>query len=215
MDLEHNADDAGELCEEANNSNNSVNQNDSTNLKLDPDLYICTTLTEAAANHLEADVTPNTSAANQIAVQLPDGTHVLCQIISSNNLIIDESELLDCRVENGDNTFQIDSYGQGSCSSDGPIGGPSLFVDREKLFACTVDGCSRHAPSLFVDGRKRFLCNVDGCDRHYASRSSLKTHQRLHTGVRPFVCKTCAKTFNTSYSLKTHVRTHTGQRPFK
>ncbi|KAM4651622.1 zinc finger and BTB domain-containing protein 40 [Discoglossus pictus] len=88
---------------------------------------------------------------------------------------------------------------------------------------------------------KPFSCNE--CGAKFAANSTLKNHQRLHTGERPFVCKHCHMTFTQaaalsyhtkkkhsegkmyvcqycdavfaqSIELTRHVRTHTGDKPY-
>ncbi len=40
----------------------------------------------------------------------------------------------------------------------------------------------------------------------------LKAHQKIHTGVREYMCFQCEKTFITDGDLK---RIHTGEKPYK
>lgn len=61
-------------------------------------------------------------------------------------------------------------------------------------------------------GEKPFACKI--CRKEFSRRNNLKVHERSHTGVKPYVCKTCSKAFCVMSSLRVHERVHTGQMPF-
>nr|XP_032800546.1 histone-lysine N-methyltransferase PRDM9-like [Petromyzon marinus] len=62
-------------------------------------------------------------------------------------------------------------------------------------------------------GEKPFKCTV--CEKAFAQIPDLHRHQRTHTGEKPFKCTVCEKAFAQLPHLHRHQRTHTGEKPFK
>jgi len=57
-----------------------------------------------------------------------------------------------------------------------------------------------------------YICSF--CSRQFYSTSHLASHERTHTGDRPFTCDTCGKQFTQSGSLNVHRRSHDEPQPF-
>lgn len=57
-----------------------------------------------------------------------------------------------------------------------------------------------------------YKCTFVNCDKSYLYSQSLKEHQRLHTGERPYPCNLCDYKGMTSCHLRRHMCVHTGQR---
>ncbi|KAG7325090.1 hypothetical protein KOW79_011406 [Hemibagrus wyckioides] len=66
---------------------------------------------------------------------------------------------------------------------------------------------------LVHTGLRPFSCT--DCGKSFAERSSLNKHRRVHSGERPFKCQMCFKSFVMSSSLRKHERTHIPERPVR
>ncbi|KAF7217156.1 PR domain zinc finger protein 12 [Nothobranchius furzeri] len=102
-------------------------------------------------------------------------------------------------VPGTDEELQKKSRNDDLHSSDGPS-------------SCSPSSCSSSSSSSTTSsGRMR--CVI--CHRGFNSRSNLRSHMRIHTLDKPFVCRFCNRRFSQSSTLRNHVRLHTGERPYK
>uniref|UniRef100_A0A182TML8 Protein hunchback n=1 Tax=Anopheles melas TaxID=34690 RepID=A0A182TML8_9DIPT len=58
-----------------------------------------------------------------------------------------------------------------------------------------------------------YKCHI--CDRSYRNQKNLRSHLKVHEGIRAYQCEICGKNFSGSSYLVIHRRRHTGERPFK
>nr|XP_020506494.1 PR domain zinc finger protein 12 [Labrus bergylta] len=85
-------------------------------------------------------------------------------------------------------------------------------IRNEESHPCEgPSSCSPTSSSSASAGRMR--CVI--CHRGFNSRSNLRSHMRIHTLDKPFVCRFCNRRFSQSSTLRNHVRLHTGERPYK
>uniref|UniRef100_UPI00358F8D06 zinc finger protein 124-like n=1 Tax=Myxine glutinosa TaxID=7769 RepID=UPI00358F8D06 len=64
------------------------------------------------------------------------------------------------------------------------------------------------------DKRDKFHeCSV--CSKDFPTSSSLKIHERIHRGEKPYKFSVCSKVFQVYSSMKVHERIHTGEKPYK
>ena len=56
------------------------------------------------------------------------------------------------------------------------------------------------------NAKKSYDCQT--CNKSFKWRSHWKSHERIHTGERPFKCEICGKTFTRSDGLQCHKKVH-------
>jgi len=52
------------------------------------------------------------------------------------------------------------------------------------------------------------VCLHDGCEKEFKKTRNLIIHSRVHTKIRPHVCKYCTKGFTQQCNLKKHIELH-------
>ncbi|XP_028825846.1 general transcription factor IIIA, b [Denticeps clupeoides] len=63
------------------------------------------------------------------------------------------------------------------------------------------------------DPRKNFVCSFLNCKASYTKAWKLDAHLCKHTGLRPFACEDCDRSFCARRQLARHRLTHGGERP--
>ncbi|CAG7728347.1 unnamed protein product, partial [Allacma fusca] len=76
-------------------------------------------------------------------------------------------------------------------------------------FGCDTDIGKRNDKRKEVP--RGFQCSF--CNKSFRLKLTLKVHERIHTGVRPYKCPECPQAFTQSHVLTEHYRTHTGEKP--
>lgn len=61
-------------------------------------------------------------------------------------------------------------------------------------------------------GVKPYQCDI--CLKSFSINQSLMKHYKIHTDERPYSCTYCTKAFRTSYHLSNHVKRHLGAKHF-
>ena len=86
----------------------------------------------------------------------------------------------------------------------------------EKKYPCNT--CGKLFTNSSMDrhvrthtGVKPYACSI--CDKTFNQKCDRQKHERIHTGEKPFACKVCDKRLTNSSDLRKHERIHTNERP--
>uniref|UniRef100_A0A8K9Y4Z7 C2H2-type domain-containing protein n=1 Tax=Oncorhynchus mykiss TaxID=8022 RepID=A0A8K9Y4Z7_ONCMY len=128
------------------------------------------------------------------------------------------SDFLDCRESLETNLTVATHSPLHTLRDHDPLSTPMSPSDSQYLFDQVLNSNNRARVQARGGGatsgnskEKRFLCMF--CNKGFSS--SQKIHQRIHTGVKPFICTQCHMRFAHAGNLKRHQRFHTGVKPFK
>lgn len=98
--------------------------------------------------------------------------------------------------------------------------------ELQNMYKCQWDACTLKFNSLqllnehieieHVPKRQHnYTCHWYNCDKIFSQRQKLLRHIKVHTGYKPYRCKTCNRTFANQETLIQHNRTHSGEKPYK
>ncbi|XP_050672331.1 zinc finger protein 431-like isoform X2 [Leptidea sinapis] len=86
--------------------------------------------------------------------------------------------------------------------------------DADAVYSCPMclkqyaneQNLKRHYKIAHINCSKRYYCNE--CKLAFKKKHQLSSHMFRHTGIKPFSCSLCPKTFVTITEKKKHVRNH-------
>ena len=64
----------------------------------------------------------------------------------------------------------------------------------------------RRSKKTVVEPRKPFKWKCEFCGKAFISPSKLQRHSYSHSGLKPFQCNLCNKSFSQSVNLQTHIK---------
>ena len=93
-----------------------------------------------------------------------------------------------------------------------------LKAQREKPYKCGECGKAFRVKSTLLShqtvhtGEKPYKC--DECGEAFRLKSTLLSHQTVHTGEKPYKCDECGKAFRVKSTLLSHQTVHTEEKPY-
>jgi KRAB domain-containing zinc finger protein len=157
---------------------------------------------EPASKRIRLTLTKDGEAENQLKQELVENPETKkCKTCGA--LYMNEKSL---KLHEKRNCCKQESYSCTKCCL--------VFTDR-KLFTEHTENHPQVNKVQIVDKdpTKKFSCGV--CKKSFKMSSTLKDHERTHTGSKPYKCSICGRGFSQNTNLKQHLRRHTQIKPFK
>lgn len=154
-----------------------------------------------------SDTSPSTKRSDG----LPE-TNILCH----DNNCIDNSQLI-----------EISESGRHQIQTEACISKEDKIIDNSESMPCSSkfqsdkeQDNSENDDELDdsqedEDDKKKRTYECSKCEKQFKNSSTLRRHERIHSGVKLFSCDICKQGFNQRSYLKTHMMTHTGEKPYK
>ena len=57
---------------------------------------------------------------------------------------------------------------------------------------------------------RQFKCEFEGCGKSFFDQHVLRSHEKIHLGIKDFHCTLCPKQFTQSQQLSVHMKRHNG-----
>ena len=87
-----------------------------------------------------------------------------------------------------------------------------LIHTKKENINTDYDFSLKETESKIKPDKRKISCQ--SCEKSFNLYSSLKRHEMIHTGEKPFKCQFCNKTFRLKQHVTVHERCHTGEKPF-
>lgn len=164
--------------------------------------YLCDVTGEKGNLH----ITENTSLARK-----DDGENVQARVLTENGTVSTETD-----TAMSDHNYIKSDYVAHQHSSEEKrnkeVVSQPLFIF--KCVKSKLGKKGRRYHSKLVRVKKMISCSH--CDKIFRNEAVLLTHMRIHTGVTPFYCRYCGKSFRLSLSLRKHMDSckNVGEGPF-
>ncbi|XP_029438371.1 zinc finger protein 408 [Rhinatrema bivittatum] len=154
---------------------------------------------------------------HQVKVQMPENNKVYKCTICERDLANPSSLRNHMRLHTGEKPY-ICPYCGKDFRQKSNLRGHLRLHTGEKPYKCQF--CSDAFPQmpelrrhLISHTGEAHLCTI--CGKELKDPHTLRAHERLHTGERPFKCEQCGKAYPLATKLRRHQKSHLQEKPYR